>query len=99
MTAADTLARERTALAWRRTGLGAAGCALLFLDAALRQPNGTGVLPLAAAFTAFGLTGLGWWRAQAIAHGSSTASTKPVAAVTTMVAALIVVALIRVLQL
>ena len=50
---APTLAVERTALAWRRTALGAAACALLFTDQVLREGWGPlAVVSLCALVTA-----------------------------------------------
>ncbi|MGW5573779.1 DUF202 domain-containing protein [Nocardia thailandica] len=67
---ASTLAVERTALAWRRTALGAAACALLFTDQVLREGWGPlAVVSLCALVTALLLAALGWWRGHQLRHG------------------------------
>ncbi|MFC4126566.1 DUF202 domain-containing protein [Nocardia rhizosphaerae] len=66
---APTLAAERTALAWRRTALGAAACALLFVHAVTLDDWPTLALPLTAAAIALLLSVIGWARGRALHHG------------------------------
>ncbi|MFE9788178.1 DUF202 domain-containing protein [Nocardia salmonicida] len=66
---APTLALERTALAWRRTSLGAAACALLLVHEATTDGRPTWVLPLAAAAVALLLAVVGWSRGRALDRG------------------------------
>ncbi|MDO3646048.1 DUF202 domain-containing protein [Nocardia mangyaensis] len=89
---APTLAMERTALAWRRTGLGAAACAMLFVHAAATQGS-TAVLPLAAAAVSLLLTCLGWARGRALDHGRMPPGHRPVATTTVAIALVALIAL------
>ncbi|MFE3541346.1 DUF202 domain-containing protein [Nocardia sp. NPDC059177] len=76
---APTLAMERTSLAWRRTSLGAAGCALLFAHEATRDGWPTIILPLVAAIAALLLSWLGWLRGHALHHGHTASGHRLVA--------------------
>ncbi|MFF2086331.1 DUF202 domain-containing protein [Nocardia sp. NPDC058176] len=87
---APTLAMERTALAWRRTALGAAACTMLFVHDATTHGS-TVVLPLAAAAASLLLTWLGWTRGRALDHGRMPPAHRPVA---TTAVAITLVALI-----
>ncbi|MEV6213644.1 DUF202 domain-containing protein [Nocardia sp. NPDC051833] len=86
-----TLAMERTALAWRRTSLGAAGCALLFAHQVTADGWPTNALPMVAAVLSLLLSFLGWFRGRALHHGRVAAG-RPV--VTAAAAAVGLVALI-----
>lgn len=92
-----TLAMERTALAWRRTSLGAAACALLFAHEATIDGRPMWALPLAAAAVALLLAGIGWSRGRALDHGHTGTTHRFVGATTLAVAALSLIAVITVL--
>lgn len=94
---APTLAMERTALAWRRTSLGAAGCALLFAHQVTRDGWPTNTLPLAAALVAFLLSFLGWSRGRALHHGQVSTGGRVVVTATLAVAAITLIAVSGVL--
>ncbi|MEV6058454.1 DUF202 domain-containing protein [Nocardia asteroides] len=92
-----TLAMERTALAWRRTALGAAGCALLFAHEVTRDGWPTRVLPMAAVVVALLLSFLGWWRGRALHRGRMTIGRREVTIVTVAVAVIALIAVVGVL--
>ncbi|GEM33495.1 hypothetical protein NN3_45020 [Nocardia neocaledoniensis NBRC 108232] len=89
---APTLASERTALAWRRTSLGAAGCALLFAHEVTADGWPTLALPLVAAAAALLLSLLGWSRGRSLHQGRVTAGARLVAITTTAVAVMALIA-------
>lgn len=93
---APTLAMERTALAWRRTALGAAACALLLMHEA-SSGRSTVVLPLVAAIAALMLTYLGWSRGRALDHGRMPPGHRPVASTAVILALVALIALVFVL--
>ncbi|MFD3704618.1 DUF202 domain-containing protein [Nocardia sp. NPDC058658] len=92
-----SLAMERTALAWRRTSLAAAVCALLFVHEATTDSRRTVVLPLAAATVALLLACVGWLRGHALDRGHAGISDRPVATTTVAVAILAFIAVLSVL--
>lgn len=94
---APTLAMERTALAWRRTSLAAAACALLFSHEAISGSWPTVVLPVAAASAVLLLTGLGWYRGRTLDRGRIGDGRRPVAATTLVIAAISLLAVMSVL--
>ncbi|MFC4374804.1 DUF202 domain-containing protein [Nocardia halotolerans] len=89
-----TLAAERTALAWRRTALAAAACALLLVNAAITEGAPAPALPLAAAASALLLTCLAWYRGRALDRGYTATGERVVAITTLTVAAVAVLAAI-----
>lgn len=89
---APTLAMERTALAWRRTALGAVACAMLFVYHATTEGS-PAVLPLAAAITSLLLTCLGWSRGRALDHGRMSPGRRAVATTTVAIALVALIAL------
>ncbi|MEV0333615.1 DUF202 domain-containing protein [Nocardia sp. NPDC050717] len=93
MTAPPTLASERTALAWRRTSLGAAACALLFAHQVTRDGWPTLALPLVAAVVAVLVSTLGWSRGRSLHRGRVTAGGRLVAITTVAVAVMTLIAL------
>lgn len=82
----STLAMERTALAWRRTSLGAAGCALLFAHEVTADGWPTNALPMVAAAVSLLLSFLGWFRGRALHQGWVEAGRHVVAATAVAVA-------------
>ncbi|MBC7300977.1 MAG: hypothetical protein H5T78_08485 [Nocardia sp.] len=94
---APSLARERTALAWRRTALGAAVCALLFAHAATIDGRLTWAFPLAAATVAVLLAGIGWARGRALERGHVGSAHGFVAATTLAVAIVALIGVVTVL--
>ncbi|WP_280346117.1 DUF202 domain-containing protein [Nocardia neocaledoniensis] len=92
MTVPATLASERTALAWRRTSLGAAGCALLFAHEVTRDGWPTIALPLVAAVVALLVSALGWSRGRSLHHGRVTAGARLVTITTFAVVAMSLIA-------
>ncbi|MFC8382240.1 DUF202 domain-containing protein [Nocardia sp. NPDC056952] len=94
---APTLAMERTALAWRRTALGAAGCALLFVHEATVDGWPTWPVPFAAAAVALLVSGVGWSRGRALDRGRSGTAHRFVATTTLAVAAVSLIAAVTVL--
>ncbi|MFD6395549.1 DUF202 domain-containing protein [Nocardia sp. NPDC060249] len=94
---APTLAMERTALAWRRTSLGAAACALLFVHEASADGGPTWPIPLAAATVALLLAGVGWSRGRALSRGHCGTAHRFVATTTLAVATVSLIAAVTVL--
>ncbi|MFD4354641.1 DUF202 domain-containing protein [Nocardia sp. NPDC058519] len=94
---APTLAMERTALAWRRTSLGAAACALLFVHEATTDGGLTWVLPLAAATVALILAGMGWSRGRALDRGRVGTGHRSVGTAALAVATVSLIAVVTVL--
>ncbi|MFE6920655.1 DUF202 domain-containing protein [Nocardia sp. NPDC057663] len=94
---APTLAMERTALAWRRTSLGAAGCALLFAHQVTRGGWPIIMLPLAASLAALLLSFLGWSRGRALHRGQVTAGARVVVTTTLVVVVIALIAISGVL--
>ncbi|MFD3744910.1 DUF202 domain-containing protein [Nocardia sp. NPDC058633] len=94
---APTLAMERTALAWRRTSLGAAACALLLAHEATVAGRSTGILPIAAAAVALLLAGIGWSRGRALERGRAGTAHRFVGATTLSVATVSLIAVVTVL--
>ncbi|MFD3425664.1 DUF202 domain-containing protein [Nocardia fluminea] len=94
---APTLAMERTALAWRRTALGAAACALLFAHEAMIDGRPTWTIPLAAAAVALLLAVVGWARGRALEHGHVGSAHRAIATTTLAVAAASLIAVVTVL--
>ncbi|MGY0500689.1 DUF202 domain-containing protein [Nocardia sp. FBN12] len=94
---APTLAMERTALAWRRTSLGAAACALLFAHEAAVDGRPMWVFPLAAAVVALLLAGVGWSRGRALDRGHMGTAHRFVVTTTLAVATLALVAVVTLL--
>ncbi|WP_410869880.1 DUF202 domain-containing protein [Nocardia sp. A7] len=94
---APTLAMERTALAWRRTSLAAAACAMLFVHEATIDGRRTVVLPLAAATVALLLACVGWLRGHALDRGRAGIGHGPVATTTVAIAIVAIVAVVSVL--
>lgn len=94
---APTLAMERTALAWRRTALGAAACAVLLAHAATVDGRPTWSIPLAAATVALLLAVVGWARGRALDRGHVGSSARFVATTALAVATVSVIAVFTVL--
>jgi uncharacterized membrane protein YidH (DUF202 family) len=94
---APTLAMERTALAWRRTSLGAAACALLFAHEATVDGRPTWPIPLAAAAVALLLAGVSWSRGRALDRGHSGTARRFVVTTTLAVATASLIAVVTVL--
>ncbi|GAB2685158.1 DUF202 domain-containing protein [Nocardia thraciensis] len=89
---APTLAAERTALAWRRTAVGAMGTAALFIHAAVENGWRAGaVAPMAAAVTLLVVAAVSFLRNRSLQHGHG-AHGRQVVTITT--AAVIAVALV-----
>ncbi|MFD4461725.1 DUF202 domain-containing protein [Nocardia sp. NPDC058480] len=88
---------ERTALAWRRTSLGAAACALLLVHEAAADGRPTWVLPLTAATVALLLAGVGWSRGRALDRGRAGAGHRFVATTTLAVATVSLIAVVTLL--
>ncbi|MFD6449887.1 DUF202 domain-containing protein [Nocardia sp. NPDC060220] len=93
---APTLAMERTALAWRRTSLGAAGCALLFVHEATVDGWPAWPVPLAAATVALLVAGVGWSRGRALDRGHSGTAHRFIATTTLAVATVALIAAVTV---
>ncbi|KAF0847846.1 DUF202 domain-containing protein [Nocardia caishijiensis] len=93
---APTLARERTALAWRRTALGAAGCALLFAHEATTEDGAHIVFPLAATTAALLLAVLGWYRGRSLHRGHIEGGHRLVATTTLTVTLVVLIAVAEV---
>ncbi|MGW5453031.1 DUF202 domain-containing protein [Nocardia sp. NPDC003979] len=94
---APTLAMERTALAWRRTALGAAVCALLFAHEATTEDGMWIVFPCAAATAAVLLAGLGWYRGRSLGGGRSAGGHRLVSITTLVVTLVVLIAVAEVL--
>ncbi|MGS2805576.1 DUF202 domain-containing protein [Nocardia sp. MW-W600-9] len=92
-----TLAMERTALAWRRTSLGAAGCALLFAHEVTADGWPTNALPMVAAMLSLLLSFLGWLRGRALHHGRVDAGRQVVTATAVAVGVVALIAVTGVL--
>ncbi|MET7989400.1 DUF202 domain-containing protein [Amycolatopsis sp. NPDC005232] len=70
---------ERTGLAWRRTALSAAACAVLLLGAAVRNEGAWDIVPAAfAALTALALAGVGRHRERSLRTDPEPPALKPV---------------------
>ncbi|WP_336081494.1 DUF202 domain-containing protein [Nocardia sp. SSK8] len=93
---APTLAQERTALAWRRTALGAAGVALLLAHEATRDGWPTIVIPLVATAAALLLSWLGWLRGHALHRGDTARGHRLVAVTGCTVAAVALIGILGV---